>query len=360
MLLDTGPEQQMKPLTTEQEVHLSSDDRDDEITGQANANKKAEQENGAIEGQVDKSRDYSSLESDNIHDDNRTVDDSDIGSQLIDDSKNTSDGIDDTTKHLTVQEDLENESAHDDQLIVPSENPTPIEPENTVDSLNDNEFRDFDGNPAVDTAKSTPHPKENLFDVEPGNVLSNERQDEITSSNGSENSGISQTSSSLGLDNETETDSTIANPESNNTISDPKILTEDDQENILSASKKENLDLNEIPQVSYEGSKSSFEEQSIPENDLLRKSVNDNNKVNEDISESPNSGSHFSAPGIPAPSVVSAAVQVLPGKILVPAAVDQVQGQALAALQVLKVIISSHPYVSFNMTIMLCAFIVQF
>ncbi|KAI5570010.1 hypothetical protein POPTR_012G142500v4 [Populus trichocarpa] len=35
---------------------------------------------------------------------------------------------------------------------------------------------------------------------------------------------------------------------------------------------------------------------------------------------------------------VSAALQVLPGKVLVPAVVDQVQGQVLAALQVLKVI----------------------
>ncbi|XP_022984998.1 uncharacterized protein LOC111483097 isoform X1 [Cucurbita maxima] len=41
--------------------------------------------------------------------------------------------------------------------------------------------------------------------------------------------------------------------------------------------------------------------------------------------------------GVPAP-LVSAAVKTLPGKVLVPAAVDQVQGQALAALQGLKVI----------------------
>jgi hypothetical protein len=46
----------------------------------------------------------------------------------------------------------------------------------------------------------------------------------------------------------------------------------------------------------------------------------------------------FSA-GIPAPSAVSAALQVLPGKVLVPAVVDQVQGQVLAALQVLKVLL---------------------
>ncbi|KAJ8506289.1 hypothetical protein OPV22_007175 [Ensete ventricosum] len=46
----------------------------------------------------------------------------------------------------------------------------------------------------------------------------------------------------------------------------------------------------------------------------------------------------FSHSGIPAPSLIYAAQQVPPGKILVPAVVDQVQGHALAALQVLKVI----------------------
>ncbi|KAH7663011.1 hypothetical protein IHE45_14G025300 [Dioscorea alata] len=46
----------------------------------------------------------------------------------------------------------------------------------------------------------------------------------------------------------------------------------------------------------------------------------------------------FSSAGIPAPLVVSAALQVSPGNVLVPAVVDQVQGKAFAALQVLKVI----------------------
>eukprot|EP00262_Sarcandra_glabra_P011200 TRINITY_DN2695_c0_g1_i1.p1 TRINITY_DN2695_c0_g1~~TRINITY_DN2695_c0_g1_i1.p1 ORF type:complete len:815 (-),score=203.62 TRINITY_DN2695_c0_g1_i1:210-2366(-) len=54
--------------------------------------------------------------------------------------------------------------------------------------------------------------------------------------------------------------------------------------------------------------------------------------------ESPIPENSFSYAGIPAPSVVSAALQVSPGNVLVPAVVDQVQGQALAALQVLKVI----------------------
>lgn len=46
----------------------------------------------------------------------------------------------------------------------------------------------------------------------------------------------------------------------------------------------------------------------------------------------------FSSAGIPAPSLLSAALQMPVGQIVVPAAVDPTQGNALAALQVLKVI----------------------
>lgn len=46
----------------------------------------------------------------------------------------------------------------------------------------------------------------------------------------------------------------------------------------------------------------------------------------------------FPSVGIPAPSLRSAALHVAPGKVLVPAVVDHVQGQAFAALQALKVV----------------------
>ncbi|KAM0864987.1 hypothetical protein ACQ4PT_043558 [Festuca glaucescens] len=49
-------------------------------------------------------------------------------------------------------------------------------------------------------------------------------------------------------------------------------------------------------------------------------------------------GKSFSSAGIPAPSLLSAALQVPVGQILVPAVVDPTQGNALSALQVLKVI----------------------
>ena len=51
----------------------------------------------------------------------------------------------------------------------------------------------------------------------------------------------------------------------------------------------------------------------------------------------PESTRSFSSAGIPAPSLVSTISQVSPEKIVVPASIDQVQGQALAALKVLKV-----------------------
>ncbi|KAL1357592.1 hypothetical protein AAHE18_05G265800 [Arachis hypogaea] len=121
----------------------------------------------------------------------------------------------------------------------------------------------------------------------------------------------------------TEQQDEITNPSGSRV---PEFSPRDDQENALSTSAKENIDLKKT-QDSADGNKSSLEEKGIPGNDVRR---NDNDEVR--------ARSLFSAPGIPAPTVVSAASQMLPGKVLVPAAVDQVQGQALAALQVLKVI----------------------
>ncbi|XP_014514023.1 uncharacterized protein LOC106772249 isoform X2 [Vigna radiata var. radiata] len=326
------PEQHMKPLTTQQEEVLSSDDHNNETTEQTNVDK-VEQGNDKIEG-----------------------------SQSIYDSKNPSVDVDDATKHIFVQEDLRHESAFDNKLVFASKSPVSLESENTVDSFNANGFRDFDSNPAVDTAESTANLKENLFNVDPGDLpnydgaepphLNAVQHDEITSSSGSVTFGFSETYSSSGADNETEIVSVVVSPESNNTISDHKFFNEAVEENILSASEKESLDLNKIPQVSAEGNEPSLEEWSIPGNDVFEESpvllsanalvdekvMNDNYEVDEVKSESPNFRSFFSVPGIPAPSVVSANAQVFPGKVLVPAAVDQVQGQALAALQVLKVI----------------------
>ncbi|VFQ99633.1 unnamed protein product [Cuscuta campestris] len=62
------------------------------------------------------------------------------------------------------------------------------------------------------------------------------------------------------------------------------------------------------------------------------------NTLNRSTYSFSNSEGIFVYAGIPAPSSVSESLQALPGKVLVPAAIDEVHSQALAALQVLKVI----------------------
>ncbi|XP_073119273.1 uncharacterized protein [Henckelia pumila] len=72
-------------------------------------------------------------------------------------------------------------------------------------------------------------------------------------------------------------------------------------------------------------------------NELHENDYSDVN-VNRSFFDSTNPGNFFTSAGIPAPSVVSAALQAPPGKVLVPAVVDQLQSLALSALKDLKVI----------------------
>ncbi|KAG6383334.1 hypothetical protein SASPL_156923 [Salvia splendens] len=65
---------------------------------------------------------------------------------------------------------------------------------------------------------------------------------------------------------------------------------------------------------------------------------NQNDIVSQPLFDSTVPGNYFTSAGIPAPSLVSPALQSPPGKVLVPAIVDQLQSQAFSALQVLKVI----------------------
>ncbi|XP_042511601.1 uncharacterized protein LOC122086682 isoform X3 [Macadamia integrifolia] len=140
-------------------------------------------------------------------------------------------------------------------------------------------------------------------------------------------------------------------PESN---TDSQVESKDVVDTITSPSTKEYLDLSKTLQDSKEGITSTLEENIVDVAEPLGKAPlsvladpNANEPSTDDYNEterkkeligSPIPEGSFSSAGIPAPSLVSAALQVPPGKVLVPAVVDQVQGQAFAALQVLKVI----------------------
>ncbi|KAG7556271.1 hypothetical protein ISN44_As11g023230 [Arabidopsis suecica] len=84
-----------------------------------------------------------------------------------------------------------------------------------------------------------------------------------------------------------------------------------------------------------EASKSPVQESTDGSKDELDIYSQDELDDNGTLLETPSGGTAFSSAGIPAPFM---SVLVNPGKILVPAAADQVQCQAFAALQVLKVI----------------------
>ncbi|KAK4280339.1 hypothetical protein QN277_011974 [Acacia crassicarpa] len=323
---------QMKPLTVQQEVVLTSDDHDNKATDHVNADNKAEDENGNKKDQIDVSNDGTAPEFDQIPCNNGIADDSDSGSQLLHDQEKSVNDIDANTDAST-QEVFPQEPGFDNDFAVPNSDPGPVnvsESENAVHSSNHFGVHDFDSNHAEDSAVSTAELVENLLNVKPGNnydadpiPLNTEQRDELTSSSGSGSTTIPNSSSSIAdLPNNGDIVN-IAVDTHTNTTPDPEFFPQKDVEN-----------LNKMPQVSADENGSSLQEQ-ISDKDQDRDSHIEINKIQ---SESPNSGVFFSSPGIPAPSIVSATVPVPPGKVLVPTAVDLVHGQALAALQALKVI----------------------
>ncbi|KAL3755759.1 hypothetical protein ACJRO7_002760 [Eucalyptus globulus] len=138
------------------------------------------------------------------------------------------------------------------------------------------------------------------------------------------------------------------------TILEPKAVPNNELQKLVPVSAEENHDADKIPQVSVEGINSALKEHDLNEHgssvtesgassdyafvvgqEKDGQGATDESRTDFAIS---NSGNTFSYAGIPAPSFVSEALRVSPGKILVPSTVDQVQGQALAALQASKVI----------------------
>ncbi|KAL2324543.1 hypothetical protein Fmac_023601 [Flemingia macrophylla] len=279
------------------------------------------------------------------------VDDSDGGSRLGHDIYSTNNGNDATTS-ISLQKELHHGSVVDDESVVPGEGGMTLndsESKEQVDSLGSYGFIYFGSGTVVDTENSITELKENPSFVEQRTVSNSdvealpvisEQQDEIPGSSGNRSSDFYNASSFV-AGNESVLVNIAASTQSDKTTSDA-------EENAPSFSIRENLDLNNMSQVL---DKSPLKEQNFSENNLFTKSFasptnniiheqvrNDNHEVNKCKSESPNSAPFYYAPVIHAPSVVSAAVQVLPGKVLVPAIVDQVQGQAFAALQALRVI----------------------
>ncbi|KAL5811228.1 hypothetical protein ACOSQ4_027796 [Xanthoceras sorbifolium] len=340
--------QQMEPLTTEQEVSLASDLKDDRVEedGVDDKNVKGddtstERETG-INKDLSSSSEYNEVPSENkIASDSETLSVGDVGY-----ASSGTNAID----NASIQEDLQDDMsvAPDATLSSPKLSETEVVGDFPIASDIKDSEASFDSGSPEPTSEII---KENLVNVEPTNLsnptdLSSDHQE---GSPGSDNYNIALDSSSNSSAYEPTEPVAVIISVSSDTIVDPQILPKDDMETVASPLTNENLEFSEKPQVTAERS-SLFPEVhnlneressgttfvSEPTNPLsYEKETYDHNENSRSrsFSESPTP-----AAGIPAPSVVSAALQVLPGKILVPAVVDQVQGQALVALQVLKVI----------------------
>ncbi|XP_021826905.1 uncharacterized protein LOC110767628 isoform X1 [Prunus avium] len=320
---NSGSEQKMEPLTTQQEMSLTYDDQNDrsteDVDDQSNMKHDASSSPEGRTGTIEDSS--SSTEIDESLSEIRVGNDNDIGDLSVQDFKNTSRDTD-AMNNASIQEVSPHESTSDDKLLEPETSTRQFnlpEPENGNDSFVAYGLEDFDSSLTVGTGDLASVLKENLVSVEPTNLpaydanpsnLSIEPQDGIPET--------SEQNEPIGLD--------VSVTSQSNTILEPQISSEDSIGTVASSSTKENLHLSTL-QVLAEGISSSLEGNIISESESSKSK-----------SQLPNAGNSFSSAGIPAPTVVSAALQVLPGKVLVPAVVDQVQGQALSALQVLKVI----------------------
>ena len=358
----------MKPLTTQQEVLLASDDQNDSVKEDENAGGNIP-EDISLESKTGTSKDSSSPEFDETPSESRVGDDSDSGSSSVQDFEYTS-NVTDAINNASTQEDLQREPTLDNKSVSPETSSVSLdlpESKNVGDSFVASGFKDVDSNLPVGTVELSSEPTENMVDVKPTNLLvsdanpsdlSNEPQDEMQGSSGHQSSNLlfdSSVSTMAQIVNEPLEVS--ANSQSNATLETQNLL-KNDIDTVAPSSTEESPDLSKTPQVSAEKNSSSLEVHNYSESGSSgtslsastypfanEKDANHPNEINRSISESPNPGNSFSA-GIPAPSVVSAALQVLPGKVLIPAAVDQVQGQALAALQVLKVLLGPHSCIS--------------
>ncbi|MBA0679859.1 hypothetical protein Goari_011605, partial [Gossypium aridum] len=337
------PKQQLEPLTAQQEVSFDNESE------QAKEN---EIETGTHKDLSAPTESNGTSTENNLDNDN--------GTYLVDSSTSNGDSASNTNP---IQEDRQNVSSLDGESVFLDTTPiSPNLPESDAVGVSSvaSSLRESDSNLDIGSPEATSEIEDKLISVQ--ETIDTNLSDPINLDNdlnegkleGKENSSISVDSSS-----------------SSNSISDPSIvgfsvsselepilepqaIPEDNLETIDSSQTEENLESRKMSLPSVEIKNASLEDNKLNESEssqttpvsapahslTIEQSKIDYDGMKDSIPdfESPTPRSSFSPVGIPAPSAVSADLQVHPGEVLVPAVVDQFQGQALAALQVLKVI----------------------
>ncbi|MBA0610760.1 hypothetical protein Godav_011555 [Gossypium davidsonii] len=337
------PKQQLEPLTAQQEVSFDNE---------------SEQ---AKENEIEKGthKDLSAPTGSNGTSTENNLD-NDNGTYLVDSSTSNGDSASNTSP---IQEDRQNVSSLDGESVFLDTTPiSPNLPESDAVGVSSvaSSLRESDSNLDIGSPEATSEIEDKLISVQ--ETIDTNLSDPINLANdlnegkleGKENSSISVDSSSRA--NSISDPSIVGFSVSSELepILEPQAIPEDNLETIDSSQTEENLESCKMSLPSVEIKNASLEDNKLNESEssqttpvsapahslTIEQSKIDYDGMKDSIPdfESPTPRSSFSPVGIPAPSAVSADLQVLPGEVLVPAVVDQFQGQALAALQVLKVI----------------------
>lgn len=320
----TEVKEEMEPLTTEQEKSLFSDDIQNEVEEEKKGEEVEMLESGSKESKTG-TNDNPSFYNEQSES---------IESKISDDTglrQSSEDG------DVSIPKAVQSESVVSDSLVSPEATGKPPISDITGDSLaltsiqinKDIIASEKLGEAADDKLANTNLLEPSEFETDSENLV-HKHPNGVSSLNQQSNLSLNP--------------STVESSELNAVI-ESSIVQEDFVEsgNVFSTKDVEQatdiLSMGDGPSQVFSGTASSGAPLS-PE--LLYQSVNEDlqNEYNDNVSQSLDStsrGIFFTSAGIPAPSVVSAALQEPPGKVLVPAVIDQLQSQALSALQVLKV-----------------------
>ncbi|KAK6117634.1 hypothetical protein DH2020_048596 [Rehmannia glutinosa] len=349
----SGVKKEMVPLTTQQEKSLSSDDNPNQVEEQKNGEEVGMLESSSEESKTGTNRDPSlyienseAIES-RISDDTSVRQSSEDGDGYIPKAVQRETAIGDSSVSLEATDKPPTSDITGGSLALPSiqSNDGSIPSENP-------------GEPAAEKLGDTKILEKSVFDANPENIVT-DHPNVVSSLNELENSNLSLNPSSvepsvLKMSDKSELDAVMES-----SVIDEEFV---ESRSVLSTSdvqgSKELLTVDVGPskllEVSVDGDDqsptggnpngtASTGAPLVPEvayqsaNEHLENDYNDIS-VSQSFIDSKNPGNFFTSAGIPAPSVVSAALQPPPGKVLVPAVIDQLQSQALSALQVLKVI----------------------
>lgn len=330
---NSKPEEYMLPLETKQELAYDTADIDDTAEEQKIEGKSPTLDTDGSEFRAGMDQDSSSY-------------------------KETDEGLSESRANSTVvaydnsiQEDSQNERDTDDIPVAPEGTTPPFAASSSVES-EERLAENSKINSELDEASDDSQLNNSLVSNTHSTNLSTDLQEGVPMSNEREFSKLSP-----GLSSSSIVDTPIAPLDSNMAVNseidvglEDQVSGQEDMETIGLQVESEGFNVVKMVEVSAEQVSL---ENNVPEggpsastlvSPLAYPFANEPNEIGFDdtkwsgsFSDS-NPGNFSFSSGMPAPSVVFPALQAFPGKVLVPAVVDQVQGQALAALQVLKVI----------------------